>query len=142
VAATTARAAPARIDATPTARSPAELLLLLLVPGVEAEELDDEPGVDRVGFVVLSPVLDVEVVTEEIMLVVLVDVVGPVLLLLTERYEGAGTAVDGSVSMPVPQGIASPSGWLEFAGGTVAPVESAMANRPVHEWFGDAIVEN
>jgi hypothetical protein len=50
--------------------------------------------------------------------------------------------VDGSVSAPVPQGIASPLGWFAFAGGTVAPVELAIANRVVHEWFWEAIEVN
>jgi hypothetical protein len=47
------------------------------------------------------------------------------------RYDGGGTALDGSTRAPVPQGIAWPSGWVGFGAGTVAPVESAMAKRPV-----------
>jgi hypothetical protein len=47
------------------------------------------------------------------------------------RYDGGATALDGSARAPVPQGIAWPSGWVAFGAGTVAPVESAMAKRPV-----------
>jgi len=47
------------------------------------------------------------------------------------RYDGGGTALDGSARAPAPQGIGSPSGWVGFGAGTVAPVESAMAKRPV-----------
>jgi len=135
----TERATPAcaaRMDTAPTTSPPAELLLLVLVviagelvnllDGVsEGDTLEEEE--------LLSTVL--EGVTEEDTLVVFVRLV---LLVLTERYEGAGTAVDGSVSAPNPQGIGSPLGWTAFAGGTVAPVELAMANRPVHERFEEA----
>jgi len=47
------------------------------------------------------------------------------------RYGGAGLAVDGSSRAPIPQGIASPSGWFRFGAGTVPPVESAIVKRPV-----------
>jgi hypothetical protein len=47
------------------------------------------------------------------------------------RYDGGGTALDGSARAPVPQGIAWPSGCVAFGAGTVAPVGSAMAKRPV-----------
>ena len=135
VAAMTERATPAcaaRID-TPTTSPPAELLLL--VPLVETGVLDEVSGVDKVGDEELSPVL--EVVAVEDTEVVFVDDVGLVLLLLTPRYDGAGTAEAGLESAPVPHAISSPSGWVAFGGGTVAPVESAMANRPVHERFED-----
>jgi hypothetical protein len=134
----TERATPAcaaRMDAAPTTSPLAELLLLVLV--VIAGELDKVSEGDTVDEVLLTAVL--EGVAEEDTLVVFV---GTVALVLTERYEGAGTAVDGSVSAPVPQGIASPLGWFAFAGGTVAPVELAMANRVVHEWFWEAIEVN
>jgi hypothetical protein len=129
----------ARMDTAPTTSPPAELLLL--APVVLAAEPDEAPEGDPVEDVVLSPVLDVEEVTvvEDRLVVVFV---GVVLLLAPVRYDGAGTALVGSVRAPVPQGIASPSGWVGFVGGTVAPVESAMANRPVHVWFGDAAEEN
>ena len=122
---------------------PAELLLLLLATFVERGVLlDDEVlKVDKVGDEELSPVLEV-VMVEEDTAVEFVDDVGVVVLLLTPRYGGAGTAEAGLESAPIPQAICSPSGWLAFGGGTVAPVESAMANRPVHVWFGDEAVEN
>jgi hypothetical protein len=47
------------------------------------------------------------------------------------RYEGGGTALDGSVRAPVPQGFDSPSGWVCFGAGTVALLASAMAKRSV-----------
>lgn len=143
VAAMNERATPAcaaRMDTAPTTSPPAELLLL--APVVVAAEPDEAPEDDPVGVedVVLSPVLEVEERAVEDRLVVVF--VGVVLLPEPERYDGAGTAVLGLVSAPVPQGIASPSGWVAFVGGVVAPVESAMANRPVHVWFGDAGEEN
>jgi hypothetical protein len=51
---------------------------------------------------------------------------------------GAATAVLGSVRAPVPQGIASPSGWRALDGGTVLPPGPAMAKRPVQVWLGEA----
>jgi hypothetical protein len=134
----TERATPARMDTAPTTSPPAELLLLVLV--VIAGELDEMTEGDTIEEgLLLSPVL--EGVTEEDTLVVFV---GTVVLLLpvTERYAGAGVAVDGSVSAPNPQGICSPVGWVVFAGGTVAPDELAMANRPVHERFEEAAEVN
>ena len=47
------------------------------------------------------------------------------------RYDGGGTALEGSARAPLPQGIPSPSGWVGFGAGTVLPLESAMAKRPV-----------
>ncbi len=82
--------------------------------------------------------LEVEVErAEEVEFVGSVD--GVVLLLVPLRYDGGGTAVDASTSAPIPQGVFSPSGCAAFGGGMVAPVESAIANRPVHvlaETFG------
>lgn len=60
---------------------------------------------------------------------------------LAGRYDGGGTALDGSTRAPLPQGIAEPSGWVAFGGGTVAPVASAMAKRPVQR-RSDALWEN
>jgi hypothetical protein len=60
---------------------------------------------------------------------------------LAGRYDGGGTALEGSWSAPLPQGIAWPSGWVAFGGGTVAPVASAMAKRPVQR-RSDALREN
>jgi hypothetical protein len=47
------------------------------------------------------------------------------------RYNGAGTALEGSARAPVPQGIPSPSGWVRFGAATVVPFGNAMAKRPV-----------
>jgi hypothetical protein len=47
------------------------------------------------------------------------------------RYDGGGTALEGSTRAPLPQGIPSPSGCVRFGAGTVLPLASAMANRPV-----------
>ena len=47
------------------------------------------------------------------------------------RYDGGGTALEGSTRAPFPQGIPSPSGWVGFGAGTVVPLASAMAKRPV-----------
>lgn len=141
MAAITARETPAcaaRVDTAPTASPPAELLLGdvlgLSVAAGEPDEVADE--LVRVVNVVLTPVLEVDdAVVEVVTDVPLPDVeeTGLVLLLLLPpRYDGAGTAEDGLASAPVPQGIGCPLGWFAFDGGTVAPVESAMANRPVH----------
>jgi len=107
----TERATPAcaaRMGTAPTTSPPAELLLL--APVVAAAEPDEEPEGDPVEDEVLSPVLEVEEVTVEDTLDVVF--VGIVTLLAPEpeRYDGAGTTLDGSVRVPVPQGIASPSG--------------------------------
>lgn len=45
---------------------------------------------------------------------------------------GAGTAVEGSTSAPVPHEIIAPSGWVLLVGGVVAPVEEAIVKRVVH----------
>jgi len=37
----------------------------------------------------------------------------------------------GLTRAPLPQGIPSPSGWVRFGAGTVVPLVSAMAKRPV-----------
>jgi hypothetical protein len=56
---------------------------------------------------------------------------------------GAGTAVDGSARLPVPQGIgAFVVGWVGFVGSVVAPVGEAMAKRVVHVLLGDPADEN
>jgi hypothetical protein len=47
------------------------------------------------------------------------------------RYDGGATALEGSTRAPLPQGIPSPSGWVRFGAGTVVPLASAMAKRPV-----------
>lgn len=51
---------------------------------------------------------------------------------------GGGTALLGSVSAPVPQGIAAPPGCVAFVGGVVAPESDAMAKRPVQVVFAAA----
>jgi len=49
------------------------------------------------------------------------------------RYTGGGTAVDGSLRLPAPQGIASPvPGCVALGGGVVCPVLEAIVNRAVH----------
>lgn len=154
VAATTARATPAcaaRVDTAPTTSPPAELLpvdvdeLLVLVAATgEPDEVPDRREVDRVEDVVPTPfVLEVDGAaaddpTEDDTLAAGAEDVVPALLLPLTRYDGGGTALDGSASAPVPQGIACPLGWTEFGGGTVVPDASAMANRPVHVRFGEA----
>jgi len=56
------------------------------------------------------------------------EVVPPLL-----RYAGGGTTVDGSLRLPIPQGIASPvPGCVGLGGGVVWPELEAIANRPVH----------
>lgn len=156
VAAMTARATPAwvaRVDTAPTTSPPAELLLPdvdgLLVPLEAAGEPDEELDrldVDGIDWVLNPVVLEVDSPVVEATMGVVApvpdvddsDEAEPVVLLLKERYDGAGTALDGSASAPVPQAIGCPLGWTEFGGGTVAPVESAMANRPVQVRFGAA----
>jgi len=144
VAAITARETPAcaaRVDTSPRS-PPAELFLTAEPALLEAAGVLDEREVDRVDSVVLATVLEVvvEVVTEDALLAD-GDETGVELLLPPGRYDGGGTAVDGSTSAPVPQGIGCPLGWFAFGGGTVAPVELAMANRPVHVRFVGAAGE-
>lgn len=62
--------------------------------------------------------------------------------LLTDPSVCPGGAVGGggvpklaSRSLPVPHGMASPSGWLAFGGEVVAPLASEMAKRPVQLVF-------
>ena len=52
-----------------------------------------------------------------------------------ESHEGAATAVLGSVSAPVPQGIACPSGCVALGGETVEPSAPARAKRVVQVRF-------
>lgn len=139
-AAITARETPAcaaRVDTAPTTNPPAELVDVLEAAAAVPDEEPDRDEVDRVFNVVPVVVLEVEVevVREEVVLLADVDETELVLLLPPWRYDGAGVPEDGLVSPPNPQGIACPSGWVAFGGGTVAPVGSAMANRPVHVSF-------
>jgi len=145
VAAITARETPAcaaRVDTSP--RSPPAELFFADAPALleAAGGVLDGREVDRVDSVVLATVLEVvvEEVTEDVPLAD-GDETGVELLLPPGRYDGGGTAVDGLTSAPVPQGIACPLGWFAFDGGTVAPVELAMANRPVHVRFVGAAGE-
>lgn len=49
------------------------------------------------------------------------------------RYDGGGTADDGLVSTPAPQGMCSPvSGCVRMGAAVVWPELVAMKNRPVH----------
>jgi len=140
VAATTERATPAcaaRMDTAPTTSPPAELLLLVLL--VIAGELDEVSEGDSVEEVLLLSFVLEGVAEEDMLVVVFVETV---MFLVPVRYEGAGTAVAGSVSAPIPQGIGSPLGWVAFGAGVVAPLELAMANRPVQERFVEPAAEN
>ncbi len=59
------------------------------------------------------------------------------------RYGGAATAVDGSTSAPVPQGMFWPSGSFWFSGAVVLPSAAAIVKRVVQVRFaGSAGVEN
>lgn len=49
--------------------------------------------------------------------------------------EGGGEPCDGSRSLPVPQGMASPLGSFALDGAVVAPEASEIANRPVQVAF-------
>jgi len=48
-----------------------------------------------------------------------------------ELVDGGGTAALSSTSLPTPQGIGSPEGCLELAGGVVEPSGASMVNRVV-----------
>jgi len=50
---------------------------------------------------------------------------------LEAAKDGSATALEGSTSLPVPQGITTPFSVVEFVAVVVAPVDEAMANRPV-----------
>ena len=136
----TERATPACAARPITSPSAELLLVVLVVTAGEPDEAPEAPEGDTVEeLIVLSFVLEGVTEEEDDTLVVFVAVV---MFLPPVRYGGAATAVDGSASAPVPQGIASPSGWVAFGGGVVAPDELAMANRPVHERFAAAGEEN
>jgi hypothetical protein len=49
-----------------------------------------------------------------------------------EPLPGGGTAWEGSVSAPMPQGTAEPSGSVAFGAGTLLPDASAIVKRVVH----------
>ena len=59
-----------------------------------------------------------------------------------ELWPGGGTALEGSTSAPVPQGMSLPSGSVAFVGGVVLPFASAIAKRVVQSTVGDAEVVN
>ena len=84
---------------------------------------DDDPEVEGVEVSVGNCVLDgaADEVEGEVVFVALPP----------GRYDGAATAVEGSARAPSPQGIPSPSGWVESGGATVVPFGNAMAKRPV-----------
>lgn len=147
VPAVTARATPActaRADTAPSTRVLPELVLEpitadapgLIALAVAAGELDE--GVARLGDntdenATVAPLV-VENTAEEDADVDDVDKGA----LELELLPGAATAEFGSVRAPVPQGIASPSGWIALDGGTVVPAALAMAKRPVQVWLGEA----
>lgn len=63
--------------------------------------------------------------------VAVVESAGTLPDVIPEAKDGGAEAV-ASTSAPVPQGIFSPSGWVEFGGAVVAPEEEAIANLVVH----------
>jgi len=139
VLAMTASATPAwaaRVDRAPSMRA-----LLASLPDsavvLAAAELEDELTVgDRAARgALVGPELDTTTagVTEEAEpeAGTLEVVFEPEVVLPPGRYDGGGTALDGSVRAAVPQGIAWPPGWVAFGAGTVAPDAEAMVKRPV-----------
>ena len=101
-------------------------LLLATAPNVE---LGAAGAVEKPDFVLLG---------DEAAAGLAVDVAAAVVAAATvvaaeppERCEGAATAVEGSTSAPVPQGMAKPSGWEAFAGSVVLPSAPAMVKRVV-----------
>lgn len=87
-----------------------------LVPGSELER--------TVGVELELELPELEVLEDE----VLEDEVVPL-----PRYAGGGTADDGLLSPPAPQGICSPEpGCVASGAGTVWPELVAMVNRAVH----------
>jgi hypothetical protein len=107
---------------------------VLFAAAVDVRVADDRVADDDDVEVVMLAAAVVEAVEE------LVDVVRPAVVALAEvdaegplRYAGGGTALEGSFSAPVPQGMASPlPGWTALGGGTVLPSAPEMANRVVH----------
>lgn len=88
---------------------------------------------------VLMTEVDKRVVTTAAAVVVAAPVtVGDVVAAPVPLDEGAATALLGSVSAPVPQGIAAPPGCVAFVGVVVAPESEAMAKRPVQVVFAAA----
>jgi len=141
MAASATPACAARADTAPSMSAPLELLAddgVVLPAELDASgEPEAEASVTPDGKATLGVLVTVELTTideegvteetePEAELEVLFELVLP-----PGRYDGGGTALDGSERAPVPQGIASPSGWVGFGAGVVAPVESAMVKRPV-----------
>jgi hypothetical protein len=146
VPAMTARATPAcaaRADTAPSMSEPLELLTdgvteppVLLAAAGESDEgvvgSDENPDEDMAMETIVATLVGVDAKGEnEGPLEVDVEEGAFELTLPPLRYGGAATALVGSVRAPFPQGIGWPSGWLALGGGTVAPVASAMAKRPV-----------
>ena len=101
-------------------------LLLATAPNVE---LGAAGAGEKPDFVLLG---------DEAAAVFVVDVAAAVVAAATvvaaeppERYDGAATAVEGSTSAPVPQGMAEPSGWEAFARSVVMPSAPEMVKRVV-----------
>lgn len=97
----------------------------ITIPVEEAPPMTDEAEADMLS---LDIDIDIELTAETVELAVVPSTPSPVM------YAGAGFAVEGSTSAPIPQGIAEcvASGWTEFAGAVTAPVVEAIANRVVH----------
>jgi len=127
----------ARADTAPRTRAPLELPLAAALPTEAVAEDDPESeGVElpRGNFVPALPGGVAEAgETEEAEPDAADDVLFEVVPLPVPpgRYEGGGTALDGSARAPLPQGIAEPSGCFGFGAGSVAPLEDAMVKRPV-----------
>jgi hypothetical protein len=100
---------------------------VIIIPVEEAPPMTFEVEADMLPFDIDIDI-DMELTAETVELAVVPSTPSPVM------YAGAGFAVEGSTSAPIPQGIAEcvASGWTEFAGAVTAPVVEAIANRVVH----------
>lgn len=108
--------------------APLELAFVALPAELAAEDDPELEGVVALDGTAATGVLEIGGTAEE-------DEAGTAEVLFEPvppgRYDGGGTALEGSTRAPFPQGIPSPSGWVGFGAGVVVPLASAMAKRPV-----------
>jgi len=147
VAATTAsvtHACAVRADIAPSISAPLELFPFTEAPFAFALSLATagEPGVVELVTLVVGMTFGVVAVVEDVTEVVALVVEVPFTLDLPVRYGGAGTAVDGSSSAPVPQAIGEPSGCALFGAGTVVPSGEESVKRVVQVRLGELGEEN
>lgn len=132
----------ARADIAPSISAPLELFPFTEAAFALSLATAGEPGVVELVTLVVGMTVGVVAVVEDVTEVVALVVEVPFTLDLPVRYGGAGTAVDGSSSAPVPQAIGEPSGCALFGAGTVVPSGEESVKRVVQVRLGELGEEN